>query len=55
MKKIELRKNTLIDLEKLQGYLKMTYEFSGTKKIKWKLLRDIILYHVVLDDEIMED
>ena len=51
LKKYKLKKNTVIDLEKLQGYLKMTYEFSGEKWIKYGLLVDIIRYHVRGDDK----
>lgn len=51
---LKLSPNTIIDLEKLQGYLKMTYEFSGQKRIKWKILRDIIVFHVK-EEEILDD
>lgn len=45
-KQYKIKNSTLIDLERLQGYLKMTYDFSGTKYINYKLLRDIIRFHV---------
>lgn len=38
----KLKPSKLVDLENLQGHLKMTYEFSGKKYISYRQLLDII-------------
>lgn len=42
---MKITNDTVIDIEKLAGYLKMTVDFSGKKYFSYKQVREIIKYH----------
>lgn len=43
--KVKVTNDTIIDIERLACYLKMTVDFSGKKYFSYKELREIIKYH----------